>query len=410
MSDYDIYTLPNGIRLIHKEITTTKLIHCGFMLDIGSRDENEHNQGIAHFWEHMVFKGTKKRKAFHIINRLEALGGELNAYTTKEKITFYATVLDKYFEKALELLSDITFNSSFPEKQIEKERQVILEEMAMYYDSPEDAIQDDFDTVIYGDHPLGMNILGTSETVKSFRQKDFYGFVQDHLDTEQLVFTSVGNIPFKKVIRLAEKWLVPIPSKSGRSKREPFAGYMPQYLQKERPITQAHCAIGRVAYPIEHEKRVPFFMLTNILGGPGMNSRLNLALREKYGFVYNIDASYTPYTDTGLFSIFFATEKKQLKRSINLVMKELSILRNKPLGIRQLQVAKEQLMGQMAMAEENNLNLMLYMGKSLLDRQRIDSLDDIFDKIRNTTADDLMDVANEMFQEEQLSMLTFIPK
>ncbi|MGK7389829.1 MAG: M16 family metallopeptidase [Candidatus Cyclobacteriaceae bacterium M2_1C_046] len=410
MSDHEIHTLPNGIRLIHKEITTTKLIHCGFIMDIGSRDEDQDNQGIAHFWEHMAFKGTKKRKAFHIINRLESIGGDLNAYTTKEKITFYATVLDKYFDKAFELLSDITFHSSFPERQIEKERQVILEEMSMYYDAPDDAIQDEFDQLVFDDHPLGMNILGTAKSLKSFHRRDFEKFINENISTERLVFCSVGNIPFKKVLKLAEKNLGNIPYHSSDRSRIPFKGYKPQHREVKRQISQAHCAIGRDAYSFDDEKRLPFFMLCNILGGPGMNSRLNLALREKHGYVYNIDASFSSYSDTGLFAIYFATELKQLKRSLNLIKKELRLLKEKPLGIRQLHTAKEQLMGQLAMSEENNLSLMLMMGKSILDRNKIDTLDEIFERIRRVTSRELLDIAQEMFDEEQLSLLTYIPE
>lgn len=410
MVDYEIHTLPNGIRVIHKQVSNTKIAHCGFMLDIGSRDETHENQGIAHFWEHMAFKGTRKRKAFHILNRIDAVGGELNAYTTKEKIAFYASVLDSYFEKAVELLADITFDSVFPEKQIEKERKVILEEMAMYYDSPDDAIQDDFDNLVFSDHPLGMNILGTAESVRSFHRDDFTKFIKENINTERLVFCSVGNMPFKKVVRLAEKYLGEVPSYSAGRVRKPFKNYQPAYKEIHRNLSQAHFAIGRGdAYANEDDKRLPFFMLVNILGGPGMNSRLNLALREKHGFVYSIDASYQAYTDTGLFGIFFGTEPKQLNKSVRLVKKELQKLCAQPLGIMQLHTAKEQLMGQLAMAEENNVSLMLMMGKSILDKNRIESLDEIFNRIKKTTAAELQDLANEMFDHNQLSQLIFLP-
>ncbi len=410
MLEYEMHTMPNGIRLVHKQVTNTKIAHCGFMLDIGSRDENEKNQGIAHFWEHMAFKGTTKRKAFHILNRIDAVGGELNAYTTKEKIAFYASILDTYFEKAFELLTDITFDSVFPEKQIENERNVILEEMSMYYDAPDDAIQDEFDQVVFDKHPLGMNILGTAESVRSFNRNDFKQFIAEHINTEKLIFCSVGNVPFKKVLKYAEKYLSHIPAFSAKKERLPFLHYTPAIKQVDRSITQAHCAIGRDAYAIGSDKRLPFFMLSNILGGPGMNSRLNLALREKHGFVYAIDATYQAYTDTGLFAIFFGTEPKQLNRSINLVNRELKKLREVPLGTVQLHTAKEQIMGQLAMAEENNVSFMLMMGKSLLDLERIDSLDDIFEKIRSVSAKDLQDLANDMFDESKLSRLTYVPQ
>lgn len=410
MVDYEIHTLPNGIRVIHKQVTNTKVVHCGFMLDIGSRDETHENQGIAHFWEHMAFKGTSKRKAFHILNRIDSVGGELNAYTTKEKIAFYASVLDVYFDKAVELLKDITFDSVFPEKQIEKERNVILEEMAMYYDSPDDAIQDEFDQVVFDDHPLGMNILGTADSVRSFHRDDFKKFIREHINTERLVFCVVGSMPFKKVLRLAEKHLSHIPRYSAGNTRLPFRGYQPAVREVRRNLSQAHCAIGCTAYSNADERRLPFFMLVNILGGPGMNSRLNLALREKHGFVYSIEAAYQAYTDTGLFGIFFGTEPRQLDKSIRLVKKELRRLKEKPLGTMQLHTAKEQLMGQLAMAEENNTSMMLMMGKSILDKERIETLEEVFDEIKKVTAAELMELSNEMFDEKQLSQLCFIPE
>jgi len=409
MEDYQIYELSNGIRLIHKQVTHTKIAHCGFILDIGSRDEKPHQQGIAHFWEHMAFKGTQKRKSFHILNRLESVGGELNAYTTKEKICFHASLLDNHFEKAFELLTDITFDSIFPEKQIEKERQVILEEMSMYYDSPEENIQDEFDNVIFENHTLGNNILGTQESVKSFKKEDFKNFIAENLNTSKVIFSSVGSFPFSKVKALAEKYLSHIPKFSAVTERKSFTIYNPKRIAKTRELTQAQCAIGRTAYHLTHDKRLPFFMLLNILGGPGMNSRLNLSLREKYGLVYAIESNYTPYIDTGFMGIFFGTDPSQLNKSISLIEKELKQLCEKKLGIVQLHAAKEQLMGQMAMAEESNVSFMLMMGKSLLDIDRIESLTEIFDEIKKTTASDLQHIANEIFIADEMSVLSYLP-
>lgn len=410
MEDYNLLQLPNGIRVVHKEVTNTKIVHCGFVLDIGSRDERDDQLGIAHFWEHMAFKGTKKRKAFHILNRLDSVGGELNAYTTKEKICFYASALDKHTENAFELLQDITFDSIFPEKQIENERGVILEEMSLYRDNPEDAIQDEFDHVVFGNHPLGQNILGTPSSVKSFHRHDFQNFLKQNLNTEKVVFSCVGNISFKKVKRLAEKYFGPVPKLTGERQRMLFGNYKPSNKVVEKRISQAHCAIGSTAFELGHDKRLPFFMLLNILGGPGMNSRLNLALREKYGFVYNVEANYHPYSDTGLFAIFYGTEKSQAERSRKLVLKELKKLREKPLGTLQLHNAKEQLIGQLAISEENNVSLMLMMGKSILDLGRIESLDSIFNNIRKLSSDQLIEIANEAFAEENMSYLTFLPQ
>lgn len=410
MEDYNLLELPNGIRVVHKEVNNTKIVHCGFVLDIGSRDERANQLGIAHFWEHMAFKGTKKRKAFHILNRLDSVGGELNAYTTKEKICFYASTLDKHTENAFELLQDITFDSIFPEKQIENERGVILEEMSLYRDSPEDAIQDEFDQVVFGDHPLGQNILGTQGSVNSFRRQDFQAFLKQNLNTEKVVFSCVGNIPFKKVKRLAEKYFGAVPKQTGERQRVDFGLYTPKNVVVEKQISQAHCAIGSTAFELGHPKRLPFFMLLNLLGGPGMNSRLNLALREKYGFVYNVEANYHPFSDTGLFAIFYGTEKRQAARSKKLVLKELQKLRKIPLGTLQLHNAKEQLVGQLAMSEENNVNMMLMMGKSILDLERIESLDSIFKNIRKQTSAQLLEIAKEAFAEEKMSYLTFLPQ
>ncbi|MEK6476363.1 pitrilysin family protein [Catalinimonas sp. 4WD22] len=410
MTEYELYTLPNGIRIAHKQITHSKVVHCGFVLDIGSRDEKPDQHGIAHFWEHMAFKGTKKRKAFHILNRLDSVGGELNAYTTKEKICFYASVLDRHFDNAFELLTDITFDSVFPEKQIERERNVILEEMAMYYDSPEDAIQDDFDEVVFGKHPLGMNILGTSESIRRFHREDFKSFVQENLDTDKLVFSCVGNLPMKKVIRLAEKYLKDIPVQHSSRSRKPFKKYVSKQLQVERTLTQAQCAIGRDAYPVQHEDSLTFFMLTNLLGGPSMNTRLNMALREKHGLVYAVDAEYQSYTDTGMFSIYFGTEPRQLEKATAYVMKELKKLREVPLGSMQLHRTKEQLMGQLAMSSENNQSLMLAMARSILDEYEMETLETLYEKIGATDAKKIQAVAQEMLQEKDLSVLSFVPK
>ena len=410
LRDHNIHTLQNGIRIVHKQIQNSKIAHCGFILDIGSRDENPGQQGLAHFWEHMAFKGTEKRRSFQIINKLENLGGELNAYTSKENICFYASVLDDHTEKAVDLLTDITFKSTFPENQIERERNVILEEMAVFKDAPEDAIQDEFDHLIFSDHPLGFNILGTRDTVNSFRQSDFFNFIRQHLNTDRLIFSSVSSLPFKKVIKLSEKYLSEIPTHSAIKSRTQFSNYIARTKLEKKHIMQAHCGIGTISFNNTHEKRLPFSLLINVLGGPAMNSRLNLALREKHGFVYSIDANYSAFHDVGLMSIFFGTEKKQLYRSVDLVMKELGKLTSKKMGVGQLQKAKEQYIGQMAMAEENNISLMLMMGKSLLIHNKIESFEAVVKKIRNISSDELFEIANEIFDENKLSFLYFVPK
>lgn len=410
MDDIQLHTLPNGIRVVHKQVTTSQIAHLGIMLDIGSRDERPEQQGLAHFWEHMAFKGTERRNSFHVLNRLETVGGELNAYTTKEKVCFHASLLKEHYEKALDLLADITFHSVFPERQLEKERSVIMEEIAMYYDSPEDALADDFDDLLFAGHPLGTNILGTPETLRSFTREDLQNFIAENLDTERTIFSSVGNLPFKKVVALAEKYLGDVPAKRTSRLRISPNGYYPAKEQIARPIVQAHAALGRRAYALSDKRRLPFYMLVNLLGGPGMNSRLNLSVREKHGLVYSIDASYTPYLDTGFVGIYFGTERRQLNKALSLILKELKTLREVPLTANQLHVTKQQLMGQLAMAEEGNQSFMLMMGKSYLDLGRVEPLEELFAQIKAVTAAQLQDMANEIFVEDEFCQLTFLPE
>ncbi len=410
MDEYQQHTLPNGIRIIHKQVLHTQIAHWGIMLDIGSRDEQPHQQGLAHFWEHLAFKGTKKRKSFHIINRLENVGGELNAYTTKEKVCFHASVLASHSEKAIELLADIAFHSIFPEKQLEKERGVILEEMSMYYDSPEDAIQDDFDEVIFQDHQLGRNILGNIDSVRSFKREDLQQFITENLATDRVVVSLVSNLPFKKAVKQAEKYLADVPtSHCVRTRTSPNV-YLPKNLVVTRGMTQAQVAMGRPTYALTDERRLPFFMLINLLGGPGMNSRFNMSLREKYGLVYSIDANYTPFIDTGFLGVFFGTEPKNVDKAISLIQKELKIIKERTLTIKQLHDTKQQIMGQLAMSEESNQGFMLMMAKSILDLGKVDSLQEIFAEIEAVSASQLQNIANEMFDESQWSSLLFMPE
>lgn len=408
--EYELIELPNGIRVIHKEVGHTKIAHVGIMLDIGSRDELPEEQGLAHFMEHMVFKGTEKRSSYHIINRLESLGGELNAYTTKEKICFYASILDNHLEKAVELLADITFNSTFPEKQIEKERMVILEEMSMYRDTPEDSIQDDFDEIIFQNHALGRNILGTEETVKSFHQGDFRKFLDRNLNTEKIILSSVGNYSAKQLIKLADKHLKAIPHKNHTAPRTWFDGYTPVNKELKKSISQAHYAMGMPSLSIKDKNRIPFFFLVNLLGGPSMSSRLNLSLREKHGLVYGVDASYAPYLDTGQFGIYFATDPKNLKKSQRIIIKEIETLKNKPLGNLQLHKAKNQIKGQMALSEENKNAIMLMMAKSQLDLNKIPDINSVFEKIDKITSTDIQELAKAHLPLDEMSSLAYLPQ
>lgn len=406
-SEYQLFTLHNGIRVAFKPVAYTKIVHCGIMLDIGSRDELPHQAGLAHFWEHMAFKGTQKRKAYHIINSLESVGGELNAYTTKEKICFYASVLDNHFDRAVDLLSDITFNCNFPEKQLEVERGVILEEMSMYLDSPEDAIQDEFDAYIFPKHQLGVNILGTQESVKSFTRDHFQEFIDQNIDTENIILSIVGNINPKDVKKVAEKYLNQIPFKKTSRKRNAPKEYYQISKHVAKDNNQAQVAIGRPSYAFNHNSRLPFFALVNLLGGPGMNSRFNMSLREKNGLVYQIEANYTSYLDTGFFGIFFGTDPQNLQKALKLIDKELLLLKTEKLGSLQLKTLKEQLKGQLAMAEESKQGFMLMMAKSILDMGKVETLNDIFTEIDKINESTLRDLSNEMFDDTQLSKLIY---
>ncbi len=407
MDKYQIHTFPNGIRLIHQQVPNTKIAHCGFMLDIGSRDELPEEVGIAHFWEHMAFKGTSKRKAFHIINRLEVVGGDLNAYTTKEKICFHASLLDSHFEKAVDLLTDITFHSTFPDKEIDKEKGVILEEMSMYEDDPADAIQDEFDSLTFGEHSLGQNILGTRESVRKFTKDNFHQFIQRNLNTERVIFSSVSSLPFKTVLRICKKYFASIPALSAKPTRIPFNHYEPKMIEQIKPINQTHCILGGLAYSTYDERKQSFSMLNNLLGGSGMNSRLNLSVREKYGYVYSIESGFNTFSDVGQFSIQFATEPHTFKKSLNLVNRELNRLKTTTLGTMQLHTAKQQMKGQLAMAEESNLGLMLMYAKTLLDYGEVLEVETIFKRIEAVTASQILEVANDIFVEEKLSQLVY---
>jgi len=409
MNSIQIQTLPNGITLVHRQVMHTEISHLGIMLDIGSRDEEKNEEGLAHFWEHLAFKGTEKKNNMQIINRLEIIGGELNAYTTKEKICFHASVLSPYFERALELVTDITFHSTFPVKELEKERSVILEEMSMYYEAPEDAIQDDFDELLFPNHSLGINILGTQETVNSFKQSDLNAFIARNMDTSRIVISSIGKHPHDKVFKWAEKHLGHIPAQRNQVKRVQPPAMIPVERITKRGLNQSHVALGQQSYAIKHPDRLAFFMLINLLGGPSMNSLLNVSIREKRGLVYSIEANFTSYVDSGFWAIYFGTESNQVAKSIKLIHKEFEKLQDRTLSPAQLLKIKSQLKGQMAMAEESNLNFMLMMAKSLLDREKIETLEEIFEQIDLVSAEKMQQLALEMLNPSDLSVLIFEP-
>ncbi len=407
--EYQYSKLSNGIRLIHK-MASSPVAHCGIIINAGSRDELPEEAGIAHFIEHVIFKGTNKRKAWHVISRLEDVGGDLNAYTSKEETFVYASFLSLYYERSLELFADIIFNSSFPEKELEKEKDVIIDEINSYLDSPSDLIFDEFEEVLFNNHPIGHNILGSPESVKSFGRQHIQSFMQRNYLTDRMVICSVGKLDFNRLIFLCEKYFGHIPASGGKSERKTFTGYQPSVIQAAKSNFQTHCILGNIAYDITNDHKTTLALLTNILGGPGMNSRLNMAIREKHGYSYNIEAHYQPYCDTGIFNIYLGTDTDFIEKSLKLVYKELKNLRETELGTLQLHKAKQQIIGQISISLESNIAEMISIGKSHLFYETVDSMEDMVKKIENITSKGLLDVANQIFVPEQFSMLTYLPK
>ncbi|MGQ1889082.1 M16 family metallopeptidase [Thermophagus sp. OGC60D27] len=400
------HTLPNGIRVVHHRIASP-VGHCGLIINTGSRDEQDNEHGMAHFIEHVIFKGTQKRKTWHILSRLEDVGGELNAYTSKEETAIYASYLIEDFERALELLHDITFHSVFPEKELIKEKEVIIDEINSYKDNPAELIIDDFEELVFNDGPMGRNILGTAESVRSFTRDDIIRFIQNNYHTDQMVLCMVGNMESEKFLKIVHKYFGKESANFRHSQRPPTSTYKPTSIHKELDTFQSHITLGNIAYDLENPKRLGLSLLSNLIGGPGMNSRLNMALREKNGIAYNIESIYSPYYQTGVFSIYFGTDRQNIDRSIRIARRELARLRDKKLGQLQLHKARRQLKGQIAIANENKENLMLSIGKSFLLYNKVDSLTDLYTKIDNLTASDLLEIANEIFDDNQLSYLIY---
>lgn len=404
--NFESHILQNGIKVVHCR-TSSPVAYCCVMVNAGTRDEMDREHGLAHFIEHVIFKGTKRRKAYHIMSRLEDVGGELNAYTTKEETVVHATFLNDDYHRAVELLFDILFRSTFPEKELKKEKEVILDEINSYKDSPSELIFDDFEELVYPDHPFGRNILGSKKHLKRFTKADIIGFMDRNYATDQMVFCSIGNIPFKRVLKIAERYFGSIHTHHRPVPRLPITSSPPIFREVNKGTYQKHCIIGCRAYDLNDPKRIGMHLLNNILGGPGQNSRLNLTLRERNGYAYNVESSYSPYFDTGLFSVYFGTDKVNFQKSLDLVYEELLLIRTKKLGVQQLAKAKRQLMGQLAIAAENSESLMLSVAKSFLFFNNFDSLKEVNSRIDGISAVDLMDIANEVLFPENLSTLIY---
>lgn len=402
------FTLPNGIRVIHRSCHGS-VSCCGFTVNAGTRHELANEAGLAHFIEHMLFKGTQKRRSHHILNRMETVGGELNAYTTKEETFIYSVFLEDDYERALELLTDLFFNSTFPSEEIEKERDVILDEINSYEDSPSELIFDDYEDLLFAHHPIGRKILGTPECLNTFNQASFVEFFSRNYTADRIVFFSQSPMPVKKWRKLLDKHvgqLEPIVATSPfvSEKPQPIAGFR-EVIKKE--THQAHVVYGNRNYEFAHPNRIGMYLLNNILGGPGMNSRLNVSLRERYGLVYSVESSVTSYTDSGHFTIYFGTDPEQTDRCMTLVERELKKLREQTLTSLQLHAAQKQLFGQMMISSEQKESGTLTMGKSMLHFNRFDSMDEVAAKVMRYTPSLLREIANEILDPAAMSLLIY---
>ena len=416
MADYNTYTLANGLRIIHKP-SVAEVVYCGYQIAAGTRDELPGEEGMAHFCEHMTFKGTEHRNALQIINGLEQLGGDLNAFTNKEDTTFYAAVQKEHIAKAISLLTDMVFHSTYPQYEIDKEVEVICDEIESYNDSPAELIYDEFENMLFEGHPLGHNILGNSEQLRTYKTADALRFVKRNYRTDNAIFFIYGNVDFKRVVRL-----VAAASKDGGDSDSSMAncsrgagcastpgriGQGIRELVKDIGSHQAHVMLGTRSYDIHHPLRIPLYLLNNILGGPSMNARLNLALRERNGLVYTVESTMVSYSDTGMWSIYFGCDPHDVRKCLRLVRRELDKVMQKSLSDNALQKAKQQLKGQIAIACDNREQFALDFGKSFLHYGWEKNVERLFDSIDKVTVADIQQVANDLFAADKLSTLIF---
>lgn len=404
--ELQFYEFPNGLRVLHQYMKTP-VAHLGVFISAGTRDEPQGKEGIAHFTEHNLFKGTKKRKAFYVMNRMESVGGDLNAYTSKEETCYYASFLKEHFPRALELFSDIVFNSVFPKKELEKERQVVLDEIDSYRDSPSEQILDDFESMLYKGHPIGGNILGSRNSVKHIQREDLVTFVRNHYHPERILISSAGEIDFDRLLGWIAKQFGRVPG-GGTMRTESTPDWNPPFREiVPRKSHQAHCVTGIRAYQAGHPAQYALALLNNLLGGPSMTSRLSMAARERNGLTYHIESHYQVYTDAGHLLIYFGTESSHVPKVLNILFQETDRLCQSKLGLQQLKQAKQQFLGQFAVAWESNAARMLGLGKQALLLNRLDSFESIRAVIDALDAEELLQVAREVFDPNRFSTLIF---
>ena len=429
---YNTYTLDNGLRIIHLP-SDSKVVYCGYQINAGTRNEEPGEEGLAHFCEHVTFKGTERRKAWHILNCLESVGGDLNAYTNKEGTVYYSAILKEHIARAVDLLTDIVFHSVYPQAEIDKEVEVICDEIESYNDSPAELIYDEFENIIFKGSPLGHNILGTAEQVHSFKTEDALRFTRKLYRPDNAIFFAYGDIDFKKLVRLLKKSFL---SEERRVKSEettfgdrresqfnsPEAqaqfniqhstfntqhSFEGQTIVMQKNTHQAHVMIGARAYDVNDSRRMPLYLLNNMLGGPGMNAKLNLALREHNGLVYTVESTMVAYGDTGIWSIYFGCDEHDVKRCLRLVRKELDKFMQKPLSEAQLKAAKKQIKGQIGVACDNRENFALDFGKSFLHYGWEKNVDRLYEQVDEITAEQIQAVAQELFDKDRLTTLIF---
>lgn len=419
---YNTYTLDNGLRIIHLP-SDSKVVYCGYQINAGTRNEEPGEEGLAHFCEHVTFKGTERRKAWHILNCLESVGGDLNAYTNKEGTVYYSAILKEHIARAVDLLTDIVFHSVYPQAEIDKEVEVICDEIESYNDSPAELIYDEFENIIFKGSQLGHNILGTAEQVRSFKTEDALRFTRKLYRPDNAIFFAYGDIDFKKLVRLLKKSFL---SEERRVKSEKFNSpeaqtqfniqhltfntqhsFEGQTIVMQKNTHQAHVMIGTRAYDVNDSRRMPLYLLNNMLGGPGMNAKLNLALREHNGLVYTVESTMAAYGDTGVWSIYFGCDEHDVKRCLRLVRKELDKFMQKPLSEAQLKAAKKQIKGQIGVACDNRENFALDFGKSFLHYGWEKNVDRLYEQVDEITAEQIQAVAQELFDKDRLTTLIF---
>ncbi len=405
MMKYNIATLDNGLRIIHLP-NTSKIAYCGYQIKAGTRNEKPGDEGLAHFCEHVTFKGTQTHTSTAIINKLESVGGDLNAFTNKEDTVFYSAIPVEHFAKAVDVLSDIVFYSIFPQAEIDKEVEVICDEIESYNDSPAELIYDEFENLVFKGHPLGHNILGSADRVRSFATADAMRFTQQYYRPDNAIFFVYGNIDFKRLVKTLEKLTPKQQQESLVDEAQMVAnGRLPELTILNHDTHQAHVMIGNRAYSATHPLRIPLYLLNNMLGGPGMNARLNVILRERRGLVYSVESSMVCYGDTGLWAVYFGCDPHDVNRCVRLVKGEFKRLMEKPLSEKTLAAAKKQIKGQLAVACDNNENFAIDFGKSFLHFGDEKDIEKLYQKIDAVTAEQIQQVAKEIFDKDSLATL-----